>query len=517
MFVRKRENKTGSFSVQVVQKRGRRNVVVATIGCSSSDVVVAELMKEGELYVQRASGQLQLDFDDERKALARAMLSIQEIRSTGLEQLLGRIYCDIGFDALNEQLFKWLVLARIVKPVSKLATTEYLNRHHNYGVNVQAIYRFLDKLDEGLKDEVHRIAFDHTKSVLGGDVNVVFYDVTTLYFETALQDDLRVPGYSKDGKSQNPQILLGLLVAEHGYPIAYDIFEGNKFEGHTMLPVIDELIARFKLQPPIVVADAGLMNRSNIEMLEQKDYRFILGARIKNLPKALQTEILSLKLKDGESTSLKTSAGHRLVISYSSKRAKKDAKDRERGIERAQKLLERDNLTKEKLSNHGYKKFITIQGQATLKLDKAKIREAARWDGLKGYLTNTELDENIVMAKYSDLWEVERSFRITKHDLEARPMFHRVERRIRAHICVCFAALKVKKELERQLKVNKAPYSTDQAIAIAERIFSIKNTVPGTGEIVEVMRFENHDQRRLATLFNFEIPEGNRLAGNLGV
>ena len=102
---------------------------------------------------------------------------------------------------------------------------------------------------------------------------------------------------------------------------------------------------------------------------------------------------------------------------------------------------------------------------------------------MKGYLTNTELDENIVMAKYSDLWEVERSFRITKHDLEARPMFHRVERRIRAHICVCFAALKVKKELERQLKVNKAPYSTDQAIAIAERIFSIKNTVPGTGEI----------------------------------
>ena len=517
MFVRQRKNQSGSVSVQVIEKQGRKNVVVTTIGCSSLPHMIEHLVDEAHLFIARSQKQMSLDFEDAKRRMAEIMLSISDIRSTGLEELLGRIYRDIGFDELGEETFKWLVLARIVKPVSKLATTDYLRRHHNYDVDVQVLYRFLDKLDDRLKHHVHDIAFAHTREVLGGEVNVVFYDVTTLYFETQRQDELRIPGFSKDGKSQNPQILLGLLVGPHGYPIAYDIFEGNRFEGHTMLPIVEALVERYRLPQPVIVADAGLMNNSNIAQLDHQGFGFILGARIKNTSRGLMSAILALKLTDGQSATITTPQGHRLIVHYSAKRAAKDAFDREKGIERARKLVEKQNLTKDKLTNHGYKKFLKIRGKAKLGLDTDKIKEAAQWDGLKGYLTNTELGAEEVMSRYRDLWEVERSFRITKHDLEARPMYHRIEPRIRAHLCICFAALKVKKELERQLKAKGAPFSTNEAIALAERIFTLKNTVPGTREIVEVMRFENADQRLLAKLFDFEIPDGNHLAFNLGV
>jgi len=131
------------------------------------------------------------------------------------------------------------------------------------------IYRFLDKLNNQLKNQVEQIAFTHTLNILQGNISIVFYDMTTLYFEASDEDDLRKTGFSKDGKHQNPQIFLGLLVGLGGYAIGYDVFEGNIYEGHTLIPFIEKISKKFNLDKPVIVADTGLLSNETLRPLEK--------------------------------------------------------------------------------------------------------------------------------------------------------------------------------------------------------------------------------------------------------
>ncbi|MEO6328420.1 MAG: transposase, partial [Ginsengibacter sp.] len=154
------------------------------------------------------------------------------------------------------------------------------------------------KLNSELKEQVEQIAYQHTLQLLNNDVSIVFYDMTTLYFEASDEDDLRKTGFSKDGKHQNPQIFLGLLVSLGGYVIGYDIFEGSIYEGHTLIPVIEKLSKKFNLPKPLIVADAGLLSNENIIALEQNHYKYILGARIKSESKQIKQQILLTALNE---------------------------------------------------------------------------------------------------------------------------------------------------------------------------------------------------------------------------
>jgi transposase len=194
-----------------------------------------------------------------------------------------------------------LVLYRLVYPKSKLKTTEYLRRFALKFYSEDDIYRYMDKLYNNQKELVQQISYEHTLKVLSQGISVVFYDVTTIYFETDHEDDLRKTGFSKEGKHQNPQIVLGLLVSEGGYPLAYDIFEGKQYEGHTMLPIINGFRDKYKIEKLIVVADSGLLSKDNIEELIANKYEFILGARIKNETQDIKDKILTLSLQNGES------------------------------------------------------------------------------------------------------------------------------------------------------------------------------------------------------------------------
>lgn len=200
----------------------------------------------------------------------------------GVELVLGKIFDDIGSTKIKDQLFRHLVLYRVIYPSSKLKTTEYLYRYEQKQYTKDDVYRYMDKLHRSQKEQIQQISFEHTKEVLGAEIKLVFYDVTTLYFEIDKSDDLRKTGFSKEGKHQNPQILLGLLVSNNGYPLAYEIFPGNKYEGHTMLPVLDAFKDKYALKRVVVVADSGLLTNANIEELRNNGYEFILGARIKN-------------------------------------------------------------------------------------------------------------------------------------------------------------------------------------------------------------------------------------------
>ena len=360
----------------------------------------------------------------------------------------------------------------------------------------------MDKLGCTQKEQVQQISYKHTLKILNNDISIVFYDVTTLYFETDNEDDLRKTGFSKEGKHQNPQIVLGLLVSIDGYPLDYEIFEGNKFEGHTILPVIEVFKAKYNLKKLVIIADSGLLSNDNINQLQVKGYEFILGARIKNEKLFIQEKIKKLKLSNGGSKIIYKDKRTRIIISYSESRAKKDKANREKGLKKLEKKIKSGKLTKSYINKRGYNKYLRLEGETKVTIDKNAIEEDCKWDGLKGYITNTKLSKELIIENYGNLWKIEKAFRISKTDLKIRPIYHRLKRRIEAHICISFAAYKVYKELERLLKNKKSELSPEKAVDIAKTIYSIKIQTPLNKESISKTLILNKEQQLLCELFN---------------
>lgn len=502
MFVRKKKNKSGLISVQVIDKSSGNYKLLKTIGSSKFPEKVNELYNQGLEFIKTYQGQQTLRFPGQ-DFTETVKSSIKSIDIEGINLLLGRIYSSIGFDQVNSSLLKQLVIIRLTHPASKLKTTQYLKRYFSITLSEDKIYRYLDKIYLEQKEAIQQISYQHTLEILSGIISVVFYDVTTIYFQIDDEDQIRKRGFSKEGKHQNPQIVLGLLVSVDGYPLAYEIHEGNKFEGHTMLPVIDAFKEKYKLNNLVIVADSGLLSSSNIRDLQEKGYEFILGARIKNESKAIKERILTLKLANGQSDIIKKEGGLKLIVSYSDNRAKKDKHNRERGLQKLEKKVESGKLTKSSINNRGYNKYLKIDGDVKISIDRAKYEADAAWDGLKGYLTNTMLPQDEVIENYSHLWKIEKAFRISKHDLKIRPIYHRLQRRIEAHITINFAAYKVYKELERLLAVKNAEISCEQAIEVAKTIYAIKITDPITGNTSKQTLLLTEEQKYLANLFKF--------------
>jgi transposase len=502
MFVRKKRNISGVVSVQVIDKSSGKYKMIKTIGSSSDADQIERLVKGGENWIKQKLGLLEIDFSNERQKVEQFLESIEQITVHGTELLLGKIFDEIGFNQISDVLFKQLVLARLCFPVSKLKTTDYLTKYQFFSIDVQNIYRYLDKFYRTQKESVQRISYDHTLKVLGGEISIIFYDVTTLYFEIDDEDDLRKTGFSKEGKHQNPQIVLGLLVSVEGYPLAYEIFEGNKFEGHTMLPVIETFKIKYNLNNLVIIADSGLLSKDNIQDLQQKGYEYILGARIKAESLMVKKKILSLQLKHGESKIISKSSKIRLIISYSESRAKKDKANREKGLRKLEKQIKSGRLTKANINNRGYNKYLKLEGEVKISIDNEKLTQDTKWDGLKGYLTNTILTKEEIIENYRHLWKIEKAFRISKHDLKIRPIYHRLHRRIEAHICIAFVAYKVYKELERQLEAKESSLSPEKAIEIAKTIYSIKVRTPTNSEVVSKTILLTEEQKILANLFD---------------
>jgi transposase len=295
--------------------------------------------------------------------------------------------------------------------------------------------------------------------------------------------------------------VLGLLVSTGGYPLAYEIYNGKKYEGDTMLPILNLFKRKYKLQGLVVVADAGLLSNKNIGSLQDNGYRYILGARIKNESKTITAQILALRLEDGASTLLQKDNGPRLIVSYSAARARKDNANRERGIQKLEKQIKSGNLTKAQINNKGYNKFLKMDGEVKITVDRTKIATDKKWDGLKGFITNTDLSKEAVIENYGHLWQIEKAFRVAKTDLRVRPIYHYVQRRIEAHICIAFVAYKIYKELERLLKEKKSTLTPEKAIEIAKTIYSIKAIKPKSKQPFEKTLLLNDEQRNLVALF----------------
>lgn len=505
VFIRKKKNKSGSISVQLIDKSSGKYVVKKSIGSGRTKEEITVLMNKAreEILQIKKQTEIEFEYDQDKEFLNNIENSFKGLSVAGPELILGKLFDEIGFNKIPKELFRHLVITRLVYAGSKLKTVDYLMNYKGIQINVDQVYRYLDEFNLNYKEQVTDIVFNHTKKILNDQISIAFYDITTLYFETSTEDDLRRLGFSKDGKAQNPQILIGLLVGIDGQPLAYEVFEGNRFEGHTLIPVVEEFKKKYNIPSLIIIADAGLLSKDNIEKLRVQKYPFILGGRLKNEPKGIKEKILSLDFKNGQSITIQKAADIKLVVNYTSKRAKKDAYTRKEGLQRLEKKLKAGKLTKQHINNRGYNKYLKIKNEISAEIDYEAFKEDNRWNGLKGYITNCELTEEEIISNYRELWNIEKAFRISKTDLKVRPIYHRLERRIKTHICLAFCSYKLYKELERQLKLKESKLSVDQALSILKTIYKAKITLPKSKKTVEIYLPLNKDQKSI--LYEFEI------------
>ena len=435
--------------------------------------------------------------------------------TTGFHDIYGKLFDNIGFgnvlksSRVSRNVFKDVVMARLARPVSKRASCELLSENFGIEHNLEQVYRMLDALKSEKKNsagkiiktdklqEIQDIAYQYSKGLLNGKVTLFFYDCTTLYFESFTEDDLRRFGYSKDHKFNQGQVLLALLVTEEGLPVGYELFAGNMYEGDTFIIALEKLKDKYGIKEAVIVADSGLLSEKNIQAIKESGYQYILGARLKNLSKDWQNTILAntefethtvyykekedkekdvLRIKDYNyntepepepkpeaetEAKIKTEAeteaesGERLIISRSSARAKKDKSDREKALTKLMAKLAKSKKPTDLISNYGYKKYLKIEGKTSVSVNEDKVAKAELWDGLHGVFTNTkrsELNAYAVFNQYHGLWQVEDSFRIGKHDLRMRPVFHWNPDRIRVHIAICFVAFSLIRFLQHHIK-----------------------------------------------------------------
>lgn len=414
----------------------------------------------------------------------------------GIQDVYGALFEELGFKktiknpARNKssvEIFKDIILARIANPMSKRASVDMLEEDFGVSLNLDRVYQMMDKLDDKAIEKINDIAYQNTAGLFQGKIDIIFFDCTTIYFEAFEEDALRETGFSKDLKFNQPQVLLALMVTTDGLPIAYRLFEGSKYEGHTLIPVLTELKKKYKLNRVVFVADAGMNNEKNLSNLEDKNsfdefdnnrIEYIIGAKLRNLPDKLKEEVLDLKnYKESKNDEMGLLIGtfeyknRKLVVNYSPKRAKKDSIDRQKSIERLEKKLLKQKNPKEYLAKFGNSRYLKLTGEAKIELNTEKIEAESKWDGLHGVITNAKnLDENEILNQYHNLWQVEQAFRITKHDLKVRPVYHWKPDRVKAHIAISFVAYTLVKHLEYRVKLQYVKMSPEKIRQILVRV-----------------------------------------------
>ncbi len=506
-YPRTTKTASGAVAVQVVRYVNRKMIVVKHIGSAHSLEEIAFLKQTARNWIERETQQLRLFPQDTKPSFTPIEKCVYlDTRYSFVYEVLAQLLNLFHFDKLNNQLLLDLVIMRIIQPVSKLESLEYLSELFGIVYKRGNLYREIASFSS-LKQDIEKEAVTFAKRHLSFDFSIVFYDVTTLYFESFKIDEdvtdekgvttkgLRKNGFSKDNKANQPQIVIGLIVTKEGFPVAYDVFEGNTFEGKTFIPSITKFKNTHTVKNLTVVADAAMISYENVQELIKKEFSYIVGARMANLKpeeiKEVSTELVGktedlqqadleeLAKRDSASMRIETERGL-LVCDFSLKRYRKDKREMEKQIVKAEKLLEKKEGVKRTkfLMNKDKKKLEQILNTDLIGKTKLLL-------GIKGYYTNlTEEANKTIIDHYHTLWHVEHAFRIAKSDLEARPIFHHKRESIEAHILICFMALAVCKCMEL-----KTGTSTRKIIKLLKSITEARMKNLLTGEIF-VMRKE---------------------------
>lgn len=447
-YVRKVKTASGATAVQIVEKRHGVRRIVAHVGSAHDDAELAVLMTSARDRIHE--GQQALDLPADAATATSQGAVVTGSASEVLWVVLVDAYRRLGFDVVADEAFRALVLARIVEPTSKLAAVGVLEE-----IGVAAPHRntFTAALRRCIaKDYRATLATACRRhSARSGAAALVLYDVTTLHFEAEHEDALRKVGMSKE-RRVDPQIQVGLLVDPSGFPLEVCCFEGNTAETTTLLPVLRGFAERHQVTDMVVVADAGMLSAKNLNAIEDAGFSFIVGSRISKAPYDLaeHLERHGNAFTDGqhlESARVmgtgKAARSRRVVYHYLFARHKRDDRAINAMVDRAEKVAAGKRPLKKD-------RFVRIEG-AERGVNWDLVERARQLAGLKGYVTNlpiSTMDAPAVIGAYHDLWQVEKSFRMAKSDLRARPIFHRDRDAIEAHLTVVFAALAVSRHLQ---------------------------------------------------------------------
>lgn len=495
-WVRRVRTASGSTAVQIAESVHGRRRIVRHVGSARDEAELGLLIEEAHrLLADDRQGVLDLGITPavpktvmlappaaaglftsvEGGPAPRRVVPRSRVLKTSsglLYDALAAVYASLGFDAVADEVFRDLVIARIVEPTSLLDIDRVLAEMGRVSVSLSTRKRTLRRCHQGAyRDQIATACFNH--ALTHGDVSLVLYDVTTLYFEAEKEDDLRKVGYSKE-RRVDPQIVVGLLVDRHGFPLEIGCWEGNKAETLTIVPIVKQFQQRHGLADMVVVADAGMLSAGNLKDLDEAGLRFIVGSRVTKAPKDLEAHfrwhgdafsdgqiIDTITPKDQRGTASKASdpkvkvepvwdrqahpGSWRAVWAYSTKRAVRDNKTLTLQENKARTVVDGEKVAR-------LPRFVkTANGAQTL--DEASLARARRLVGLKGYVSNIEaslMPAGEVIASYHDLWHVEQSFRMSKTDLAARPIFARTRDAIEAHLTIVFTALAVSRTVQNR-------------------------------------------------------------------
>lgn len=497
MFIRKQKNKNGSCSILLLtgdRIPGKKHPVAHMIKCFGTARDPNEI---NSLLEQAKAYKTNLELTAPKAKTLRVVydLDVSSCRSynTGFTDIYGQefnsTFAKLGLKPTATQQLHDLVVMRIAAPASKLRTT-HLSSEYGIDHKVDSIYKLMDKVTSPIITQIKKTVYDRTTQLLAEKkqtIDVLFYDLTTVYFETSSQDEIRDFGFSKDGKHQHVQIMLAVIVTKEGLPIDYKEFSGNSYEGHTLIPVLDEIKERYNIEKVVLVADAALMNAINLEELDRRKMKYIIAARVKNTNADLKKLIFNLDgyksitktIVDGElrdeikAKIINSGVGDFVVAYHSTKRARKDEHDRQKILEKIEKYLH--SSAKSKLTGCLKKTYVKISKGGTIELDEKKLSFEKQYDGFFGLRTNIKnADPLEFLASYRGLWQVEQTFRIAKNSLEIRPVFHYNPRRIRAHFAICYMALALVRYVEFILKRNGYATPHEQLHLILDRMRKVK-------------------------------------------
>ena len=491
MYIRMKTSKKAKYpTLQIVKgiREGNkvRQQTVAHLGVIKSKKDLERLKDLADKLIQRLEKEgLEID-----PKVALQDLKHQQTIYDGFGLVVDRLMTVTGFDKVIQlgqgkhqfdlqKIIELLLVQRFDLPGSKLRTYERQEEHGFEGIELQHVYRAMDAIAP-LEDAIQTQAFNTVSKATGGLVDCFFFDVTTLYFESVTQDDLREFGFSKDQKYHSVQIVLALVVDSQGLPIAYEVFKGNLAETKTLVPVLEKLRSRFAINNVTVVCDRGLASRQNVIALQEAQFHFVIATKLRSISKKLGINDLSAyQFLPGQDATPEEErvrfrvmehpqyANTQLIATYSPSRAKKDRDDRERLVEKLkQKLSDSSDKTsvKKLISNGGYKKYTAVKEGSLLTLNEKTIEEDAKWDGFHGIAVSNsaQLSVDQALARYRDLWQVEEAFRIAKCTLKTRPIFHRLSHRIKTHVLLCFMNLFLERFLEYLLRQKNFDLTPDR-------------------------------------------------------
>jgi len=544
MYIRTKTTKNSpKKSVQVVEsvRQGDKvkQRIVRYIGVAENEHHLEELKKlaKAAMAEEMARRQSLFDRDEYAKFLKEEFertcdggekisvsdLSYEEHVVEGFEEVYGKLFKDLGFAEVfgisdrgraNTKLLEGIVVARIAIAQSKRGSVEWLSDLQMVKIDLDRVYRMMDKLHPRIS-KAKAIALQGTLESLGGKVGVMLFDVTTLYFESFCEDELRERGFSKDNKVNEVQVVLAMAVSREGLPLSYELFPGSTWEGHTFKETLRHFLKSFHPEGAVVVADAGMLSEDNLNYLEEEGYSYIVRGRIKSLSKKAKDDIRdksgyeAINADKDETDGAKCKVmdiekGRKLVAIYSEVKAEKDAHDREELLCKLKEALSGFNgIPSYKLIRNKGKRYLTRKEKddATYALDEAKVAEDASWDGISGIVTNMNVrreDIPEVLQYYKSLWKIEESFRVAKGPLRFRPIFHWKKERIESHIAICYIAFTLQRHLEHRLKLCKGKsYSLDEVRRILSKVDSAIMKDSSTGTMYRFPRTMNPEAKKI--------------------